>query len=100
MHPEFTTKDYAIGGKMVTGTATMDEDFFEVMQHGGDAAAKRNIKKSLVAQMAEYMLENNLVEFTQSKSINPNTFNPVLVVKVRAFITPNDQVKILRTVAQ
>lgn len=97
MHPEFTTRDYAIGGKLVTGTATMDEDFFELMQHG-DAAAKRNIKKSLISQLAEYMLENNLVEFTQSKSINPNTFHPVLVVKVRAFITPDDQVRILRTI--
>lgn len=95
----FETQDYAIGGKMVVGTATMDEDAFELMR-GGDFSAKQKLKQELIHQMAEFMLENNLVEFTQQKSYSPNTYMPVMHVKVRAYIAPNDQVKILRTIAK
>ena len=91
MTPTFETYDYAIGGKLVQGRAIMDESFSELLR-GGDSDAKRNIKKSLVLQMAEYMLENNLVEFTQQD--DPLTFRKAIMV--RAYLAPNDQVKILR----
>lgn len=94
--PKFETYDYAIGGKMVVGRAVMEQSFLELMQNG-DHDAKQNIKKSLVSQLAEYMLENNLVEFTHQKGFpNPHTFQEQTVVMVRAYLAPNDQVKILR----
>ena len=89
--PIFQTHDYAIGGKLVQGKAIMDESYSELLR-SGDAEAKRNIKKTLVIQMAEFMLENNLVEFTQQD--DPLTFRKAIMV--RAYIAPNDQVKILR----
>lgn len=93
--PKFETYDYAIGGKLVVGKAVMDESFL-VMQTA-DPDARKNIKKSLVSQLAEYMLENNLVEFTQQKGFpNPHTFQEQTVIMVRAYLAPNDQVKILR----
>lgn len=88
---EFTSHDYAIGGKLVVGRATMDESYLMLLQDG-DVDAKKAIKSQLIHQMAEFMLENNLVEFTQQK--DPLMFNTTIMV--RAYLAPSDQVKILR----
>jgi hypothetical protein len=87
----FTTHDYAIGGKMVVGSCTMTEmDAIDMMDIIG---GKEEIKKRLLIQMLEYMLENKLMEFTmaQDHARATRTF------RVRAYLAPNDQVKILRT---
>lgn len=88
--PIFTTHDYIIGGKLVVGRAVMEESFATLANT--DHEARMHIKKKLVMDMAEYMLENNLVEFTQQD--DPMTLRKT--VYVRAYIAPNDQVKILR----
>jgi hypothetical protein len=88
--PIFTTHDYAIGGKLVVGRASMDETFAEIL--GKDIDAKKRLKEKLVHDLATYMLENQLVEFTQQD--DPITFTKTIAV--RAYLAPNDQVKILR----
>lgn len=88
--PDFTTYDYIIGGKLVVGKAVMDDSFAMMLKTDQDA--RKNLKEKLVHDMATYMLENNLVEFTQAT--DPLTFKTA--VMVRAYIAPNDQVKILR----
>ncbi len=88
--PQFTTHDYVIGGKMIVGRAIMDESFSQLMKTDYDARQK--IKEKLVHDLATYMLENNLVEFTQMD--DPVTFRKQIAV--RAYLAPNDQVKILR----
>lgn len=93
MIPEFQTHDYAIGGKMVVGRATLSEQYHQMVQDGDDEARKR-LKSELVHQMAEFMLEKNLVEFTYQK--NPLDYS--LTIAIRAYLAPNDQVKILRSV--
>lgn len=92
--PIFTTYDYIIGGKLVMGKAVMDESFASVVH--ADQDAKDIIKKKLVSDLAMHMLENQLVEFTQTRVRNPMTYEEETVVMVRAYIAPNDQVKILR----
>lgn len=87
----FQTYDYVINGKMVVGRATISDTFREMIENGDDDA-KRQIKSSLIHQMAEFILENNLVEFTYHD--DHTTFNRH--VTVRAYLAPNDQVKILR----
>jgi hypothetical protein len=87
----FETHDYVIGGKMVVGRAEMDE-FYTMMLQNGDKDAVKNIKQKLIHDMASYMLENNLVEFTHQD--DPLTFRRKIAV--RAYLAPNDQVKILR----
>jgi hypothetical protein len=87
---DFKTYDYVIGGKMVVGRAVMDESFSQLANT--DHEARMHLKKKLVMDMAEYMLENNLVEFTQQD--DPLTMRKA--VMVRAYLAPNDQVKILR----
>lgn len=93
MTPEvlFTTHDYAIGGKMIVGRAEMDESYTMMLQDGNLEAVKR-VKEKLIHDMATYMLENNLVEFTHQD--DPITLRRKIAV--RAYLAPNDQVKILR----
>lgn len=89
--PIFTAHDYAIGGKLVVGKATFDENYSVLLNN--DVEARHLIKTRLTQQLATYMLENNLVEFTQME--DPLTFRKTVVV--RAYVAPNDQVKILRS---
>lgn len=88
---EFQSYDYAIGGKMVVGRTEMSEEF-RILLEDGDFDAKKEIKNRLIHQMAEYMLEHNLVEFTYHD--DPITFRRKIAI--RAYLAPNDQVKILR----
>jgi hypothetical protein len=91
MDPVFQSYDYVIGGKMVVGRATMT-DHYRMMLEDGDADARQNIKRELIMQMADYMLQNNLVEFTYQD----NPMDMSRTIAVRAYLAPNDQVKILR----
>lgn len=88
---QFETYDYAIGGKMVVGRAEMDESFSMMLQDG-DATAVMQVKEKLTRDMIKHILENKLLEFTYYD--DPITFRRHLTV--RAYLAPNDQVKILR----
>jgi hypothetical protein len=87
----FETHDYIIGGKMVVGRATMSEDF-RMMIEDGDATAIMQIKEKLTRDLVHHILENKLVEFTHHD--NPVTMDRQIAI--RAYLAPNDQVKILR----
>ena len=89
----FNTYDYPIGRKMVVGKAVISESYAAMIKYG-DADAKLAVKQDLINQLTQYMLENNLVEFTSWDE-------PVLGTKhvaVRAYLAPDDQIKILRVV--
>ena len=85
---EINIHDYAIDGKMITAMyhvhnlGIMSDDI------------KDTIRKDLIHQIADYIFDNNLVEFTQMK--DPISFE--IVVRARCFMVPDDQVKILRSV--
>ena len=87
----FTSYDYPIGGKMVVGTHTMTE--MEAIDMMATRSGKERIKESLIQQMAKYMLENKLAEFT----VHEDHARGTRTFRVRAYLAPNDQVKILRT---
>lgn len=89
--PLFQTHDYAIGGKMVMARAEMDAEYTRLLQDN-DADAVKNVKTKLIHDMAQFILENNLVEFTHYD--DPLSF--CRQIAVRAYLAPNDQVKILR----
>jgi hypothetical protein len=91
---DVNTYDYTIGGKMVVGKVTLDPSFSELML--SDVEARKLLKERLCKDLVVYMLENNLVEFTKME--DPATLRST--VYVRAYLAPNDQVKILRTVRQ
>ena len=89
--PTFTSWEYAIGGKMVVGRATMSEDF-RMMMEDGDATAIMQIKEKLTRDLVQFILENKLVEFTHHD--DPITLDRQIAI--RAYLAPSDQVKILR----
>ena len=88
---KFEAYDYAIGGKMVVGRATMSESY-RMLLEDGDEEAKKAVKSELIHKMAEFILENNLVEFTY----HDNPMDNSRQIAVRAYLAPNDQVRILR----
>jgi hypothetical protein len=87
--PDFKTYDYTIGGKLVVGRAVIDESYQHLML--SDAESRQRVKEKLISDMAQYMLENNLVEFMQQKNVDMTT-----TVVVRAYLAPNNEIKILR----
>jgi hypothetical protein len=89
--PIFSAYDYAIGGKMVVGTVIMDK--MEAMKLEDTIDGKANLKERLLYQMIDYILEKNLAEFTMVE----DRANDMIKYRVRAYLAPNEQVKILRT---
>jgi hypothetical protein len=85
---KFGVKDYAIGGKMVDAAYVVS--YVDVM------AWKTNfedyVKEQLAQQMARYMLNNKLIEFTKKSSPHSD----VITYRARCYLTPDDKVKILR----
>jgi hypothetical protein len=91
----FTSWEYAIGGKMVVGKAEMTEEF-KVMMDDEDATAISHVKEKLTRDLDHHILENKLVEFT---SWDEPTLGKKHIA-IRAYLAPNDQVKILRLAKQ
>jgi hypothetical protein len=91
MNSTFETYDYIIGGKMVVGRAEMSEDY-RMMMENGDEYAIKSVKEKLIRDMTTFMLENQLVEFTYYD--DPISFSRKIAV--RAYLAPDDQVKVLR----
>jgi hypothetical protein len=89
--PVFSAYEYAIGGKMVVGTVIMDE--MEAMKMDDTIGGKAELKENLLYQMVDYILKENLAEFTMVE----DPANAMRKYRVRAYLAPNDQVKILRT---
>jgi hypothetical protein len=83
------TTEYAIGGKLVKVTARIDDS--ETVSLSNDEY-KWELKRRLAQKLANYMLDNNMIEFTSMQ--NPADFGTI--VAARAYVAPNDQVNILR----
>lgn len=86
----FQVISHAIGGKLVTGKIIVSEEYKDEMDH--NPAARNLVKTELIHQMAEYMMENKLVEFTYQDS-----YDGQRTILVRAYLAPDAQIKILRT---
>jgi hypothetical protein len=84
-------KDYAIGGKMITAKVVVDEQV--MVSRFSDEKAREAMRSTMVAKLAEAMLDNRLCEITQYK--NPMDFSTTIVA--RAYVAPDDMVKLLRT---
>ena len=81
--PAFET----IKGEMLTVKMEMSEWEFE-----NSMIPKPEIKKRLSVMLAEELLERKNVEFTYQKNRDTNNIS----VRVRCFVVPDDQVKLLR----
>ena len=84
----FGVKDYAIGGKMVSATYAVS--YLDVMSWKTDF--EDHVKQQLASELAKFMLNNKLIEFTKSLPAN----SEAITYRARCYLTPDDNVKILR----
>lgn len=87
---EFDIKEYTIQGKMVIGEFDLS---LNKLMHLTDAKAEHLIKEELANSLAKFILENKLAEFTMQEDNN----NMSKRYRVRCFLTPDDQVRLIRT---
>jgi hypothetical protein len=83
-------QEIAIGGKLVrvyNQLSTANAHAFE-----SDQAFREELKRRLVQQLVEYIIENQLAECTVMH--RPDT--QMTQVMARMYLAPNDQVKLLR----
>ncbi len=80
------TKDYAIQGKMLRCERIISQEQFEKFP-------KSEIKKMMIADMVEEMLKADCIEFTMTQT---QPHEDLVRVRARVYVTPNDQVKLLR----
>lgn len=86
---EFETIDHAIQGKMVVCHMQFDDmDIRRLPQTEVDY-----IRHSIVQKIGEFLIDNKLVEFTQQQDMMAGK----TMVRARVFVTPDDQVRLLRT---
>ena len=82
---DFETVDHLIQGKMVACVLNVNEDQFMY--------DKDLIRMKMASDMAQFMIDNKLIEFTQQKNYSDLS----LTIRARAFVTPDNMVKIIRT---
>lgn len=87
---EFDIKQYTIQGKMVVGSYELSLSKHLQLS---DAAVHQLIKEELVKGLVNFILENKLAEFTQQE----DHLNMSKLYRVRCFLTPDDQVRLIRS---
>lgn len=83
--PTPTVNEYAIKGQMLMVSHHYDD--FMINEMGRD-----EVKRQLAMQIAVELLKSKFIEFTQEKDV----FSGKTLVRARAFVTPSNQVQILR----
>jgi len=84
-------RDYVIKGEMLLATMTFKSYHTFDMS---ESERKAHIKETLAKELAHYILENKMVEFTQLNS--PTTEE--ITVKARCFLVPSSEVQIIREI--
>jgi len=82
----FNEAEITVGGKLVGADCTTSENL-------NDLNVQKSIKTRLAGELAMFMVENNLIEFTQMH--DPQSWTTR--VRARVFLTPDDQIRIIRT---
>jgi len=86
---QIATYDYAIGGKLLVATARLSIESVLGMEDD----EKDYIKQTLVKLLVEQMIKEGFVEFTQAD----DSGTMFRVIRARAYVAPDSQVKILRS---
>ena len=95
LYPEFdvNTIDYTIGGKMLSTRLVVKD--IEQMHFQSNEEYKAAIKNKLAHNIAQFMVEKGLIEFTHL----PQPYEGSTIIHARCYVVPDEQVKILRTKA-
>jgi hypothetical protein len=84
-------QDFAIGGKLVTGSVIVKE-----YEYRDPIAVQKVIKEKLLERLVDHIIENKLAEFTMVK----HPIEDSRIYRVRCYLAPDHTVKILRTLKQ
>jgi non-ribosomal peptide synthetase component E (peptide arylation enzyme) len=87
---KFDVKEYPIGGKLVQ--ARLELSAMQAIQFTDDEM-RRQIKHDMASELARFMIESNLIEFTRVD--DPKT--ATMQIYARCYLAPDNQVKILRS---
>lgn len=87
---KFEHEDIAIGGKMVVGSIVVNVETIFKLQ--SEAEFAQYVKTKLATQLAEYLIENKLLEFTTGE----DHINQTKMIRVRGYLAPDSEVKLLR----
>lgn len=91
-HTDFETIDVTITGKMVKVSAVLDDAV--IMNMGRlPQQDKDYIREQLAMQLASFLMENNMIEYTQMS--DPTNFKTRIMGRI--FVTPNGDTKLIRT---
>lgn len=88
---KFEHQDIAIGGKLIQATLNLSP--LEQINFRTDDEYKRAIKNKMAHELARFMIEANLIEFTRL----PQNHIGNDIIHARCYLAPNEQVKVLRT---
>ena len=84
------TYDYPIQGQMFMVGYQASEYMMSTMS---DVAVKNRIKEDIAFALAEKMIEEGAITFTQIPDISTG----ITTIKARCFLVPDNQVRLLRT---
>ena len=85
--------DYLIKGEMLLASMTFNSyQTFDM----SESERKSHIKETLSKELAHYILENKMVEFTQLKS----PIADEITVKARCFLVPSSEVQLIREISK
>jgi len=79
--------DYIIQGQMLTTSLTMSPYEAEQMN-------EHEMKTLLISQMVREIMDANCIEFTKQQDFA----NDEVIIRARIFVTPNDDVQLIRKV--
>ena len=83
-------REIPIFGKIVYAQLELNQ--IDFVQAASDDDARLMMKELLAEKLAQYMFDNDLIEY----SIQDNHGGNTKTVRARVFITPNDQTRLLR----
>lgn len=87
----FTSYEYPIGGKLLKCSTEVTAQ--QIISFGDEAAFNNYIKLQMSKDIAKYMMNNRLIEFTRMQ--NPETLSTL--INARCYLVPDNQIKVLRT---
>lgn len=77
-----------IQGKLIASSMDIDEAHLELT----GVNYHNTIKRDLARELAQFMVENNMIQFVKTQLPNEHKVR----ISARVFVTPNDDVKTIR----
>ena len=90
---KFEYEEHAIQGKMIVARLELPPGAKVAIMSERE---RREIRTALTNQIADFMVDNNILEFVSDNAIDPNTYMPVERVAARCFVVPDSNVRLIR----